>query len=668
VAAVVRVLDGATANTGWYRGLVRDGRAHVTPGYTYDAIAQQWETDLSEAMVARAVAKPAAVLEALLAVDDHVAARAWIAEAGLDVPEATARIDRVLAGDDQSAEDYANHAMPDPAAEAETEPRFQVATQALAGCTRVLDVACGNGAGALRLLQDHPTLRVVGVDYSPRNIAAAKAAAARLGLADRATFVALPVYDYAAHDAHAEFVAWLTAHAPFDGVFIGEFLEHCVNTANLIAAIERGCAPGATIFATMPHGPFIDLLPRGHAIHRGHVHHFEADDLAAMFGRKAGFSCQYLHQGCTRKGDLIGTWLLSWTVEAPMVPVGTRDLLARAYVTRPYARLSVGIIACNAANDLRRCLDSVWGIADEIVLGDTGSTDETVAIAERFGATVITLPPIIDLPGGFAEARNRVLDHCSGDWFLWIDGDEVLHQPQLLRRYIQAGPFRGYALKQQHLMLDAPLTFDTPVRLFWRVPSIRFYGCVHEQPQDGDCNTDIVPALQLHDVSILHYGYPTEQVRRHKANRNLPLLRRNREQFPTRRLNGVLEIREYVIRANDLSARAGGVTEEARQLYEGAVVAFEDAHAAPDDKYHALARPFYEQALEALGTGWQFDFAFAGTAGSLNGRRADLKRFRARRYDDVEALVLAEVRAAQKAMHPPLVDTLPLPLAQEVTG
>jgi len=211
-----------------------------------------------------------------------------------------------------------------------------------------------------------------------------------------------------------------------------------------------------------------------------------------------------------------------------------------------------------------------------------------------------------------AAPRNATLDAATGDWFLWIDADEVLDHPIALRRYLDAGPFNGYALKQQHLMLDCPLTFDTPIRLFRRTPTVRFYGCVHEQPADGDPNTDIMPALQLGEVSIIHYGYPTETVRRNKANRNLPLLLRNHQVFPTRKLNGVLDVREWVLRANDMTRRAGEVTEAARDLYQLAIEGYEREFGDPTNKFSALARPFYEQAVEALGAGWHFEFAFAG--------------------------------------------------------
>ena len=86
------------------------------------------------------------------------------------------------------------------------------------------------------------------------------------------------------------------------------------------------------------------------------------------------------------------------------------------------ATLSVFMIVKNEAKWLGTCLKSVAALADEMVIGDTGSTDDTVAIAESLGARVINVPWTND----FAAARNTVMGHATGDWLLHMDADEVL--------------------------------------------------------------------------------------------------------------------------------------------------------------------------------------------------------------------------------------------------
>jgi glycosyltransferase involved in cell wall biosynthesis len=85
--------------------------------------------------------------------------------------------------------------------------------------------------------------------------------------------------------------------------------------------------------------------------------------------------------------------------------------------------LSVIIITRDAGATLRRCLESVqW--ADEIVVLDSGSSDNTVSIAREFTGKVEVTP---DWPG-FGLQKNRALDRATGDWVLSLDADEWLTQ------------------------------------------------------------------------------------------------------------------------------------------------------------------------------------------------------------------------------------------------
>jgi Flp pilus assembly protein TadD len=84
--------------------------------------------------------------------------------------------------------------------------------------------------------------------------------------------------------------------------------------------------------------------------------------------------------------------------------------------------LSVVMIVKNEAHCLGDCLESIREFADELVIGDTGSTDETVAIARGFGARVVS----VEWHNDFAEARNVVLNAATGDWLLQLDADEVV--------------------------------------------------------------------------------------------------------------------------------------------------------------------------------------------------------------------------------------------------
>ncbi len=82
-------------------------------------------------------------------------------------------------------------------------------------------------------------------------------------------------------------------------------------------------------------------------------------------------------------------------------------------------KLSVIIITKNEAAHIGGCLDSV-AFADECIVLDSGSTDDTCAIARARGARVEISP---DWPG-FGPQKNRALDLATGDWVLSIDADE----------------------------------------------------------------------------------------------------------------------------------------------------------------------------------------------------------------------------------------------------
>ncbi len=94
--------------------------------------------------------------------------------------------------------------------------------------------------------------------------------------------------------------------------------------------------------------------------------------------------------------------------------------------------LSVAIIAKDEQRHIAAALESVAGLADEvIVLLDNRTSDDTAAICHAHGARVIVEPW-----RGFAAQRNRALELCAGDWVLFLDGDERV-TPELRNEILQ---------------------------------------------------------------------------------------------------------------------------------------------------------------------------------------------------------------------------------------
>ncbi|MED5526124.1 glycosyltransferase family 2 protein [Gallaecimonas pentaromativorans] len=84
-------------------------------------------------------------------------------------------------------------------------------------------------------------------------------------------------------------------------------------------------------------------------------------------------------------------------------------------------KLSAVIISKNVGKDLPNCLKSL-DFVDEIVVLDSGSTDDTLAQAEAFGARIFQS----DGWPGFGPQRQRAQQHAKGEWLFWIDADEVV--------------------------------------------------------------------------------------------------------------------------------------------------------------------------------------------------------------------------------------------------
>lgn len=146
--------------------------------------------------------------------------------------------------------------------------------------------------------------------------------------------------------------------------------------------------------------------------------------------------------------------------------------------------LSVVIIAFQEAAVIRRCIESVQGIADEILVMDSGSTDETVSICTSLGARVIHQPWL-----GFADQKNKANSFAHHDWILSLDADEAL-SPELYQS-IQFEKHRGfsgaYKMKRLSTYFGKPLHRglvypDTQRRLFNRTQISWKHSLVHEVP------------------------------------------------------------------------------------------------------------------------------------------------------------------------------------------
>src|SRR5580658_3270077 len=94
--------------------------------------------------------------------------------------------------------------------------------------------------------------------------------------------------------------------------------------------------------------------------------------------------------------------------------------------------VSLCMIVRNESAHLAEALTSAQGLVNEVVIVDTGSTDNTRRIALDHGARVYDFPWCDD----FAAARNECIRHASSEWIFWLDADD--HLPEGSRPRLQA--------------------------------------------------------------------------------------------------------------------------------------------------------------------------------------------------------------------------------------
>jgi tetratricopeptide (TPR) repeat protein len=189
-------------------------------------------------------------------------------------------------------------------------------------------------------------------------------------------------------------------------------------------------------------------------------------------------------------------------------------------------RLTACLIVRQEEATLARCLASLRGTADEIVVVDTGSTDGTVALARGAGARVVE----IAWPDDFAKARNVSLAAATGDWILVVDADVELDAASAARlpALLDGATADGFQILVRNLAPPGEIAAweDMPiVRLFRRREAHRYEGAIHEQVSASIRRAG--GRIETADLILVHHGYAQALAQgQDRARRNLAALER----------------------------------------------------------------------------------------------------------------------------------------------
>ncbi len=193
--------------------------------------------------------------------------------------------------------------------------------------------------------------------------------------------------------------------------------------------------------------------------------------------------------------------------------------------------ISLCMIVKNEEAFLPQCLESIKDVVDEIIIVDTGSTDNTREIALQMGAKVFEFPWTND----FSAARNESIRRATGHYILWLDADDRIDPEEIEKlRQIksQLHPYRTrayYFIVQSHALQEGVTSFYQ-MRLFPKKPGVLFEGRVHEQVVFSLQRLRI--PLEYLPMRIRHTGYNDPTTIKRKFERNWAILEADIEKNP----------------------------------------------------------------------------------------------------------------------------------------
>lgn len=198
------------------------------------------------------------------------------------------------------------------------------------------------------------------------------------------------------------------------------------------------------------------------------------------------------------------------------------------------AKISACCIVKNEAANMPTWFDCVKNFADEIIVVDTGSVDNTVEQAEKAGAQVYHFTWI----GDFAAAKNYALSKATGDWIVFLDADEYFPAGDaekvrsLIEKFHVCKDVAGLFMRMDNIDKDTQRNMGTSfyqLRVFRLVPWLRYEGRIHEYLKNFRKEKK-ARMVYTSEVVIFHTGY-SEGLAKQKAERNLAMIKENQAKY-----------------------------------------------------------------------------------------------------------------------------------------
>ena len=201
--------------------------------------------------------------------------------------------------------------------------------------------------------------------------------------------------------------------------------------------------------------------------------------------------------------------------------------------------LSIGMIVKNEERSLEKCLKALaplrQAIPCELVIADTGSTDKTKEIAEKYADILFDFKWVND----FSKARNAVMDKCSGKWYLTVDADEYLvpdieELVAFLTSPISEKKQQATLVQRNHFSvnMDGAYSDFNAGRMCRMNTGVRYVSSIHEYFDTENVTLDDFHILN--NTIFDHDGYAqiSPEHRKQKEERNLELLKVQLEKEP----------------------------------------------------------------------------------------------------------------------------------------